>query len=360
MGKSRIVFPLVAIGFLLTAAWAYLQSGDAAHGTQQQMRATKSRAPKVLVQPVKKDSNTRQFETTATAWADKSAEIYPNVEEEVVSVHFKAQQRVKRGAILVQQDDREEQLAYRLAKVQLDNAKSLLERYRQAVDKGAVPQSQVDSAQTDYDAARLAVEQAKLAIEYRKIRAPFDGVVGIPDVDPGQRIGPSVLVTGLDAREVMYVDFEVPESLLGGVSNTPLDQINVEASTPAVPGRVFPARVVALNNRLNADRRSLRLRAHIDNQDDVLRPGASFSVRVAIQGQAFVAVPEIALQWDRTGSYVWLVREGKAYREDVEVVDRRNGLVYLNGALGEGESVVVEGVLRLSEGTPVEVVQGAL
>ncbi|WP_370262997.1 efflux RND transporter periplasmic adaptor subunit, partial [Limnobacter sp.] len=154
-----------------------------------------SMAPKVLVQQVAQSQTANQFETTATAWAQRSAEIYPNVEEEVVSVHFKAQQKVKRGQVLVQQDDREQQLALKLAMVQLASTKSLLERYQQAVQKGAVPQSQVETAQADHEAAKVAVEQAKLNIEYRKIRAPFDGVVGIPDVDPGQRVGPSVLIT---------------------------------------------------------------------------------------------------------------------------------------------------------------------
>ncbi|HEX4843854.1 MAG TPA: efflux RND transporter periplasmic adaptor subunit [Limnobacter sp.] len=345
---------------VVAAVYAYQTFNTTSSAKTEQSSKHKLAAPKVLVAQVQSDLNARQFETTSTAWADKSAEIYPNVEEEVVSVHFKAQQKVKRGQILVQQDDREEQLALRLAQVRLKNAQSLLERYKQAVSKGAVPQSQVDTAQADYDAALVAVEQARLAVEYRKIRAPFDGVVGIPDVDPGQRIGPSFLVTGLDSREWMVVDFEVPESLVGGLNTMAMSNIEVQVSTPALPGKVFKGEVVALNSRLNQDRRSLLIRANVHNKDDALRPGMSFAVRVSIGGQMLAAVPEIALQWDRAGSYVWLVREGKAYRENVQVMDRRNGLVYLDGALKAGETVVVEGVLRLSEGAPVQIVEDPL
>ncbi|HEX4917536.1 MAG TPA: efflux RND transporter periplasmic adaptor subunit [Limnobacter sp.] len=360
MGKTKFLLGACVVASIAAASYAYQTLGTTSSAKSEQISHYKLAAPKVLIAPVQSDRNARQFETTSTAWADKSAEIYPNVEEEVVSVNFKAQQKVKRGQILVQQDDREEQLALQLAQVQLKNAQSLLERYKQAVSKGAVPQSQVDTAQADYDAAVVAVEQAKLAIEYRKIRAPFDGVVGIPDVDPGQRIGPSFMVTGVDSRELMYLDFEVPESLVGGLSNVPMSDIAIQATTPALPGREFKGQVVALNSRLNQDRRTLLLRAHISNKDDALRPGMSFVVRVSVAGETLAAVPEIALQWDRAGSYVWLVRDGKADREDVQVVDRRNGLVFIDGALKAGEAVVVEGVLRLSEGTVVQVVEDPL
>lgn len=313
-----------------------------------------------MVEVVKLESTASSFGAIATGWADKSAEVFAIVDEKVTQVLFKPQQKVKKGELLVQQDDREEQLALRLAEVQLKNTKSLLDRYKQAVGKGAVPQTQVDSAQADYEAAQVAVDQAKLAISNHQIRAPFAGVVGITDIDPGQRIGPGVMITGVDSREIIYVDFEVPETLVGQLDAANMDQIEVAVTTPSVPGQEFKARVVALDSRLNAEKRSLRVRANISNPDDLLRPGMSFAVQMAVKGQMLASVPEIALQWDREGSYVWMIRDGKAYRENVRVADRRQGRVFLDGKIKEGESVVVEGGLRLAEGVVVEQVEDPL
>ena len=313
-----------------------------------------------MVEVVKLESTASSFGAIATGWADKSAEVFAIVDEKVTQVLFKPQQKVKKGELLVQQDDREEQLALRLAEVQLKNTKSLLDRYKQAVGKGAVPQTQVDSAQADYEAAQVAVDQAKLAISNHQIRAPFSGVVGITDIDPGQRIGPGVMITGVDSREIIYVDFEVPETLVGQLDAANMDQIEVAVTTPSVPGQEFKARVVALDSRLNAEKRSLRVRANISNPDDLLRPGMSFAVQMAVKGQMLASVPEIALQWDREGSYVWMIRDGKAYRENVRVADRRQGRVFLDGKIKEGESVVVEGGLRLAEGVVVEQVEDPL
>jgi len=356
---KRLVYFLVLVLFL-GAAYSVSQTLLGNSSTNAPNQGSKGAAPKVLVEVVKLESTASSYGAIATGWADKSAEVFAIVDEKVTQVLFKPQQKVRKGELLVQQDDREEQLALRLAEVQLKNTKSLLDRYKQAVGKGAVPQTQVDSAQADYEAAQVAVDQAKLAISNHQIRAPFAGVVGITDIDPGQRIGPGVLITGVDSREIIYVDFEVPEALVGQLDAGNMDQIKVVATTPSVPGREFKARVVALDSRLNVEKRSLRLRANIDNPDDVLRPGMSFAIQMAVKGQMLASVPEIALQWDREGSYVWMIRDGKADRENVRVADRRQGCVFLDGNIKEGETVVVEGGLRLAEGVAVELVEDPL
>jgi membrane fusion protein, multidrug efflux system len=359
-GLIKRLFYFLVLVLALGAAYSVSQTllGDRSQNAPKQ--GSKGAAPKVLVEAVKLESTGSSFGAIATGWADKSAEVFAIVDEKVTKVMFKPQQKVKQGDLLVQQDDREEQLALRLAEVQLKNTKSLLDRYKQAVGKGAVPQTQVDSAQADYEAAQVAVDQAKLAISNHQIRAPFAGVVGITDIDPGQRIGPGVLITGVDSREIIYIDFEVPEALVGQLSALAMEQIEVVATTPSVPGQKFKARVVALDSRLNAEKRSLRVRANISNPDDLLRPGMSFAVQMAVKGQMLASVPEIALQWDREGSYVWMIRDGKADRENVRVADRRQGRVFLEGNITEGEIVVVEGGLRLAEGVGVEQVEDPL
>ena len=356
---KRLVYFLVLVLFL-GAAYSVSQTLLGNSSTNAPNQGSKGAAPKVLVEVVKLESTASSYGAIATGWADKSAEVFAIVDEKVTQVLFKPQQKVTKGELLVQQDDREEQLALRLAEVQLKNTKSLLDRYKQAVGKGAVPQTQVDSAQADYEAAQVAVDQAKLAISNHQIRAPFSGVVGITDIDPGQRIGPGVMITGVDSREIIYVDFEVPETLVGQLDAGNMDQIEVAVTTPSVPGQEFKARVVALDSRLNPEKRSLRVRANISNPDDLLRPGMSFAVQMAVKGQMLASVPEIALQWDREGSYVWMIRDGKAYRENLRVADRRQGRVFLDGKIKEGESVVVEGGLRLAEGVVVEQVEDPL
>jgi RND family efflux transporter MFP subunit len=313
-------------------------------------------APKVITETVKLTGNDRVFEAIGTGRARLSVQVFPASAGEVTAVHFRAGQRVQKGDVLVQLDDREQKLAVRLAEVRLAQARNLLSRYEQAVKDGAVPQSEVESARSDVQAAEVALDQAKLDLEHRKVLAPFSGVVGIPLVDPGDRVTTSTLITGLDDRDILQVDFEIPEAL-AGVLGSPDESLRaVTATTPAWPGRVFQGTIHAQESRVNPERRTLLVRASIVNEEDLLRPGMSFTTRWAIPGGLYPTVPEIALQWGRDGSFVWVVREGAAERVPARVVARSAGSVLVDGEVRAGEQVVVEGLQRLTPGARVEVV----
>ena len=316
----------------------------------------KKQPTKVLVQPVSFSANTRVFEAVGTGRAKLSADIYPSLAEEVISINFKAQDKVSKGDVLVQLDDRAEKLAVQLAEVELKDAQSLLDRYQKAGKAGAVPQSEVDSSQATHDGAIVALEQAKLNLEDRQIIAPFDGVVGIPNVDPGDRVDSSTLITGLDARDVLYVDFEVPEALAGALQTAQNNNETVNVTTPSFAGKTFKGYIIAQESRINAQTRTVKARASIDNSDDLLRPGMSFNVKWSIPGDRYASVPEISLQWGRDGSFVWLVRDNKSERVAARVVARKAGQVLVDGEIKDGESVVVEGLQRVRPSGAVEII----
>lgn len=326
---------------------------------QEEKAATQERrgnsAVKVITQPVEITANDTVFTAVGTGRARLSVAIYPTVAEEVMAVNFKAQDEVKKGDILVQLDDREERLAVRLAEVQIKDAKSLLGRYEQAVKEGAVPESEVDAARADFEAAKVALEQAKLALEERKIIAPFDGIVGIPNIDPGDRVTTDTMITGLDDRSILHIDFEIPEALAGALKSGQKNSQKITAITPAYPHKTFEGYISAQESRVDAQRRTLMARATIKNTDDLLRPGMSFETKWAIPGEKYATVPEIALQWGRDGSYIWVIRDGKAVKTPGRVIARKAGLVLLEGNINGGDAVVIEGVQRLRPDQSVEI-----
>ncbi|MDT7042956.1 efflux RND transporter periplasmic adaptor subunit [Candidatus Nitronereus thalassa] len=314
-----------------------------------------SPAVKVLVQPVILTSNDHVFEGMGTGRARLSVKIFPAVAEEVTTVLFEAQDRVSKGDVLVLLDDREEKLAVRLAEIELKNARSLLGRYEQAVKEGAVPESEVDTARADFEAAQVALDQAWLDLEKRRIKAPFDGVVGLPKIDPGDRVDTNTPITDLDDREILHVDFEVPEALAGALRKAQADQQNITATTPAYLDHTFSGHISALESRVNETRRTVLARVNLQNKADLLRPGMSFTTRWEIPGGQYPTVPEISLQWGREGSFVWIVRDNKAEKIPVQVIARKSGSVLVKGELAKGEPVVVEGLQRLRLGINVEV-----
>ena len=311
---------------------------------------------KVITQPVQITSNDRTFRAVGTGRAKLSIGIYPAVSEEVTDIYFVAQQDVKKGDILVQLDSRAEELAVKAAQVQLKDAQSLLDRYELAVKAGGVPESEVDAARADFEAAQVELEQAKLDLEERQIKAPFNGVVGIPAVDPGDRVNPETLITGLDARDTLYIDFEVPESLAGALQNAAGENRKITATTPAYLSKQFDGEISAQESRIDPDRRTVLARAEIDNKEDLLRPGMSFETEWDIKGESYPTVPEISVQWGREGSFIWLIKDGKAVKTSATIISRKAGRVLLEGDIESGDQVVIEGLQRLRPGQSVEIV----
>ncbi len=342
---------VILIGWNYGAFSALLGPGD----TLKDQNSPRSPAVKVIVEPIKITSNDRIYDAVGTGRARNSADLYPAVAEEVIEVLFEAEQHVMKGDVLVQLDDREEQLALKLAEVELKDARSLLDRYEKAVKQGAVPESEVDAARATFEGAEVAVEQAKLSIEERQIKAPFDGIVGIPNVDPGDRVTTSTLITGLDDRDVLYVDFEVPEALAGALREAQSNRQKISAKTPSYPNRQFEGHIAAQESRVNSERRTVMARANINNDEDLLRPGMSFTTRWEISGQDYPTVPEISLQWGRDGSFIWLIEDNKAKKVMARVIARRAGQVLLDAEIQNGALVVVEGLQRIRPDADVEI-----
>lgn len=349
----------VLAGALLGAGLHYKQSLVPA--AQELGSGERKRRPvKVLVTDVRTLRSDLLVESVGTARSASAITVYPAAQGDVVTVSFRTGQSVEQGQVLVQLDDRDDRLAVALAEVQVTERESLLRRYQQAVEEGAVPQSEVDQAQASFDAATIELEQARLALSERQIRAPFEGIVGIPLIDPGDRVDRSTQVTTLDDSRLLHIDFQVPERLADSLAKGVAAREPLTLTSAAFPKQRFPAKLVSRATRINAGNRTFQARAELENEDLQLVPGMSFIVQWNIQGEDYPAIPEIALQWSRDGAYCWIVRNQVAERVPVRVVGRRQGLVLVEGSLSEAESVVVQGVQRLGDGEPVEVLNGAL
>lgn len=347
-----IVAAITSAAFWQTNFYGLLPEEKPTLPAEEQVQST-APAVRVLTESVVSSSDSRIFEAVGTSRSRQSVMIYSPVAEEITSLGFEAGDRVSKGDVLFELENDEEKLAVQLAEVMVRDARRLLDRYEAASEKGAVPESEVDAARADFESAEVQLSQAKLALQDRTILAPFSGFVGIPRVDPGDRITPNTALVALDDRSLLHVDYEIPEQLVSAL--TERESKTVQATTPAYADRTFTGALTAQESRVNSDRRTLTMRASIDNSEDLLRPGMSFSIRWDIPGKDYPAVPEISLQWGRNGSFVWAIREGKAERVMARVVSRKAGLVLLDGDLKIGELVVMEGVQRMRPGIAVDV-----
>lgn len=309
-------------------------------------------APPVIVATSTEASDNVTLNVLGSGVARQSVTLYPAVAGEVAQLGFRTGQRVKAGQVLLRLVDRSQRLAADLAAARVDAAQALARRYEGTRGTGAVPESVVDEARAALRAAQIERKQAGEAVADRVVRAPFEGVVGLASVGVGDRVSTDTALVTLDDQRDLRLDFEVPEAYLSRVAA----RQSLTAVNPAYPQRSFDGEITEIDSRVDPTTRNVRVRARLPNKDDALRSGMSFQVKLELPGQAYVSVPELALQWGREGSFVWAVRDGNAVQVAARPVRRTAGRVLIDSELKAGEAVVVEGVQRLRAGRPVRVV----
>lgn len=305
----------------------------------------------VIAEPMSFEHANTMIESVGTSRAVLSAELHPADSGEVVAINVEPGQFVKQGTVLMQLDSREEALAVKLAKLKLEDAQRLFDRYQRSADSGAVLPTTLDAARTAVELARVDLESAEIAFQDRTVRAVFDGHVGTTDVDLGDRVGPDSIVTTLDDRSALLVSFDVPEQFLGDLGVG--DPVRLETWSSALPA--VTGEIVDIGSRVDRASRSFVARAKVANADDTLRPGMSFKVQAQVEGERYAVVAETGVQWGADGAYIWAVVDGMAQSVSVKVIQRREGRVLIDGDFDPGFLVVVEGTQSIRDGIAVNV-----
>jgi len=343
------IFWLLAIAATVTTGWWWFSERDGA-AARDEVKSRRSSATLVLVEPIVLSIDRRIVRAIGTGRALQSASLYPSVSGEVIDVAFTAEQKIKAGQRLLRLDDEDQKLAVRLAQVTVDETARQARRLKKLAPTGNVAQARLDTAKAALESAQLRLAQAKAALKDRSIFAPFDGIIGLTDIDRGDRITPDTLIATLDDRSTLFVEFNISEDAAAHVQ--PGNAVSLAAWT--LPDRTFTGIVSAMGSRIDPVTRALKIRAQIANPEDAIRPGTSFAVSVEVSGSAYPTVREVAVLWSRDGAYIWRVKNELVEKVFVRVIRREGGKVLVKGGLTEGDVIVVEGVQGLRPGRRVK------
>lgn len=355
--------PQLALVAILLAAAGLLWFGQdrlgsvfaAITGVEAEKQSAAGKAePKVpvVLSKVASRSDDASIEAVATGRARLFVTLYPDVAGEIVEIAVKAGQKINKGDIIARMDSRAARLAVAVAKVRVEEAENMLDRSEQLQRRNVNSEARVQDTRLALDRARLELKQAEEALADRVLVAPFEGVVGIPKVEAGDRVTTGTAIVTIDDRSEILVEIAVPEEF---VSRLEIGQ-KVVAVTPSFPERRFEGLVERIDSRIDPVSRTMMVRAELPNPDDELRPGMSFAVELIVPGKVYSTVAELALQWDKGDSYVWRIAGGKAEKVPVRSIRRFNREILVDGPLKDGDLVVVEGVQRLRPGRAVSFV----
>jgi membrane fusion protein, multidrug efflux system len=291
--------------------------------------------------------------------ARQSVMLRPEVAGRVARIGFADGQRVRRGQLMVQLDDTLLQAQLRQSQSQASIARTNLQRSRELQAQGFVSSSAVDqnAAALDVAEAQVALSQAQLA--RLRVLAPFDGVAGIRVINVGDFLRDGADIVAIEDLSSLLVDFRLPERELPRLRVG----LPVEVAVDAFPGRNFQGRVEALDAQVDANGRSLLVRARVDNPGAQLKGGLFARPRVVfgVRDNA-VVVPEEALVPQGGRQFLFKVVDGEnsqklARRMEAKLGVRMPGRVEILEGLKPDDMVVTAGHGRLrGESTPVRVI----
>jgi len=263
---------------------------------------------------------------------------------------------VKKGDVLVELDSAVQSAEARQARAELSLAEANANRVEDLFARQFVSGSARDEAVSRLEVARANVALAQARFERTRIRAPFNGVVGIRKVNVGDYVREGDALINIEDIDVLKLDFRLPELYLARLKPGQ----KLEVTCDVAPGAVFLAEVEAIDPLVDADGRAVLLRARLANDEGRLRPGVFARVRLIVERRENVLlIPEAALiPAPGQTQYVFLVREGVARQVGVKTGLRRAAEVEIVEGLAPDDLVVVAGQFKLRDGAPV-VVTGA-
>lgn len=271
------------------------------------------------------------------------------VTERITSLNFSDGGYVGKGRVIATLAAGQEQAELAAAQAQALQAQQQLERIQALKARGFATAASLDQQVALANAARASAQQARASIGDRVVRAPFSGWVSLRTVSPGAIVTAGTSIATVSDISRIKLDFTIPETRLSLIREGQA----IRAVSAAWPDRPFTGTIATIDPVIDPATRAVRIRAILPNPDRALKPGMLLTVNVIAKQRQSLSVPELAVVGDGEDRFVFVVEDGKAKRTKVDTGIRQNGLVEILGGVKPGQTVVTDGVVKLTDGVPV-------
>lgn len=343
LDRAGLLSPLVAAGIVT------VQSDDSPAG--QDRGGSGGRGTAVVASPVEIRPLQDLISAIGSARGVQAVTLSFEVSGRLASIHVSPGDLVSAGDVIAELDAEAARLAVERARLVLADRQKTFDRLGQLAQSGATTALQRQDAELALRTAELELQSAERDLADHRLIAAISGYAGLVEPQVGDLVSPTTPITRIEDRSSLLVDFRVPERVAALIKVGDA----VQATAVSAPGQMIEGRIVALDNRVDEVSRSMRVQAAIPNADDRLRSGMALRIDLAFTGEKYPAVDPMAIQWGADGPFVWVVREAKATRVNVRILQRNATDVLVDAAFQPGDLIVTEGVQSLRPGADVAV-----
>jgi membrane fusion protein, multidrug efflux system len=288
---------------------------------------------------------------TGTLMANEEIDIRPEISAKVTGIFFKEGSNVSKGAILVKMFDKDLQAQLKSNQLQIELAKKELDRKKELYQFKGISKEELDISENNYNTLKATQDLIKAQISKTELRAPFNGTAGLRMVSEGAFVSNSTIITSLQQVDPVKIDFSVPEKFIPNLSKDMEIDFTIDGRDEH-----YTAKIYALESKIDASTRSIRIRALCPNPNKALYPGAFAKINLKLfPNKPCLMIPARATVPLMDSEQVFVLKGGKARAVDIKTGYRTENEVEILEGLAENDTVVTTGLLQIKEGMPIKV-----
>jgi len=353
--KIIIVIIIVAcVGFVL---WPKLKSSNTDNKKPTESSSGESQKLTVNAVILENKQLNNDLKVTGSLNANESVTLRTEVSGLVENIYFKEGQEVKKGQLLVQLND--DDLRAQLSKLQYTRKlnQDIEKRQQQLFAREAISKEEYETALTTLQTSKADIDVTQAEIRQHQIKAPFDGTIGLRAISVGSYLNPADDIATIYSINPIKIDFSVPGKYVSEVDVGD----KIEFTVDAYENESFNGEIYAIEPKINADTRSISIRAICDNKEGKLLPGQFAKITVTISTfETALMVPTEAVIPELNGKRIFVMDNGVIGSEAIETGIRTADKVQVTKGLSPGDTVITTGILQVRTGMEVNLDLGDL
>ena len=349
MNKKTIIIIAIVIIFIAVLAIPKISFTD--DNEKSTMQRGASGPVPVQVKVIKPEFLENKILANGNLISDEEIELHPETSGKIISIFFNEGERVNKGDLLVKINDADLRANLRKAEEELKLAKDKANRQNLLLEKELTSQEVFDIAQNEVSGAEADIEFIKAQIAKTEIRAPFSGTVGLRYVSEGSYVTPNINIAKLQKIDPIKIEFSVPQKYSNQVKEGQTIQFHLSSQEKEFTGKIY-----AIEPKIDADTRTLKLRAKAPNKNRELFPGSFVELNLVLgKTDSAKLIPTEAVVPDLQGEKVFVFNDGKAMPRNVRIGVRNEDAIQIIDGIEIGDTVIVSGIIQLRPGLPVRI-----
>ncbi len=346
----RIVFFLSAVGIVVIGLVIYRLSENNKDKRQDIIHKERG-TPTVYATVIEGKPFSDYLSLTGAIEPNEVVDLRSEISGVVENLNFSEGSQVSSGQVLLKINDAE--LRAQLGEVTTKRALAAENerRARLLLEKEAISQEEYDLAKAEFQTAQSQIQLIEAQLSKTLLKAPFSGTIGLRNISKGSYITPTTEIAQLVNTSKLKVDFSVPEKYAAKVRRNTFIHVSVQGDST-----IYKARIYAIEPKIEANTRTLRVRAMVDNVSNNLIPGLFVNINFPLERlENAILIPTEALIPIQNGKKVFILKSGHAKEIVVESGARTNEEVLITRGLNIGDTVLTSGMMSLRDGSSIKV-----